>query len=206
MPTLETLTTFLAAATLLALAPGPDNAFVVLQSALYGRRAGLAVVVGLCCGLTLHSLAVAFGLATFMEASPRALGAVKTLGACYLVWLAWATLASSSRKTAAVQGARPSAQHLVVTGLVMNVTNPKVLLFFLAFLPQFVDPQRGSVPGQIACLGGAFAVATVVVFGALALAAGGVAERYLQSPRVQGALRIGAATAFAAIAIKLWWS
>ena len=156
MPSADTLIAFLGVSILLGLTPGPDNIFVLLQSAQRGWRAGMAVVVGLCCGLVVHTGAVALGLAAVFAASAVAFTVLKLLGAAYLAYLAWQALrapVSSAGPDAGAQGAAPTAApslwRMVGRGMVMNLTNPKVLVFFLAFLPQFADPARGAMGGQL---------------------------------------------------------
>ena len=205
---LDVLLIFFGAAVLLALAPGPDNLFVLTQSLAYGSRAGLLVVLGLCSGLVFHTTVVALGLAALLRASPNALLAVKLAGAAYLLYLAWmswrhARDASRSRQPVALSGAQ-----LYRRGVIMNASNPKVALFFLAFLPQFVDPAYGPVTGQIVMLGGVFALATILVFGAIALLAGRYAERLNASARRRAWLNRGVSLVFLFLAVNLlagWW-
>ena len=169
MPSADTLIAFLGVSILLGLTPGPDNIFVLLQSAQRGWRAGMAVVVGLCCGLVVHTGAVALGLAAVFAASAVAFTVLKLLGAAYLAYLAWQALRaplSSAGPDAGAQGtaptAAPSLWRMVGRGMVMNLSNPKVLVFFLAFLPQFADPARGAMGGQLMVLGLVFIVATLL--------------------------------------------
>jgi threonine/homoserine/homoserine lactone efflux protein len=199
----DTLTAFFAAAVLLALAPGPDNLFVLTQAALHGRARGLTVVAGLCTGLVGHTLAVALGVAVIFRTSAMAFTVLKLAGAGYLVYLAWQAWRAPT--TAAGGAARVAAGHFVLyrRGIVMNLTNPKVSLFFLAFLPQFADPARGPLAGQMLLLGGVFIVATILVFGAVALLAG-TAGAWLQgSPAVQRLMNRLAAVVFAGLALSL---
>lgn len=204
MPTAEALATFVTASLLLALAPGPDNLFVLAQSAQRGRQAGLLVVLGLCTGLLVHTAAVALGVAVIFQASALAFSALKLLGAAYLLFLAWQAF-RAARPAAA--GARPAPalerRRLYRRGIIMNVTNPKVSIFFLAFLPQFADPARGPVPRQILLLGALFILCTILVFGSIALLAGTLGQWLGRSPRAQAALNRMAGAVFAALALKL---
>ena len=163
MPAIDTLIAFFGVAVLLALSPGPDNLFVLVQSAQRGWRLGMCVVVGLCLGILVHTTAVALGLAAVLAASSTAFTVLKWCGAAYLAWLAWGALRAPSQVSDTPVGssaAQPlqlrEALRMVGRGVVMNITNPKVLIFFLAFLPQFADPARGSVAWQIACFSGVF--------------------------------------------------
>lgn len=196
-----TAAAFFAVAVLLALSPGPDNVFVLTQSAMRGRAAGLWVVLGLCSGLLVHTAAVAFGLAALVASSTLAFTALKWAGALYLLYLAW--LAWRAPVGALATQAPPDAGRLYRRGIVMNVTNPKVSIFFLAFLPQFVAAERGSVALQVLELGFIFMLATLLVFGAIALTAGSLGPALTRSVRAQRALNRGAALVFAALALRL---
>ena len=200
---IETLLTFLAASLLLALAPGPDNIFVLTQSALSGRSAGIAVVLGLCSGLVGHSAAVALGVAVIFQTSAAAFTALKFIGAGYLLYLAWQAFRAPASRIGSKAGVHLNRWKLYRRGIIMNITNPKVSVFFLAFLPQFADPQRGPVWIQILVLGGVFIFATIVVFGSIALLAGTLGQWLNRSDRAQGLLNKVAGTVFLALALKL---
>ncbi len=200
----DTACAFLAAALLLALAPGPDNLFVLTQSALHGRAAGISVTMGLCTGLVGHTLAVVFGVAAIIQASAFAFATLKIAGAGYLGWLAW--LAFRAKPVASGDAApalAPSARSLYLRGCVMNLSNPKVALFFLALLPQFADPARGAMAPQLALLGGLFVTATVVVFGGIALLAGSLGLAFFRSPATQRILNRLTGVVFLALALNL---
>lgn len=203
MLTIDTAATFLFASILLALAPGPDNLFVLTQSALHGRLPGLLVVFGLCTGLLVHTLAVICGLAVLFQVSAAAFVALKLLGAGYLVYLAWQAFRASAADLEIAGQPRQTPGRLYLRGIVMNLTNPKVSIFFLAFLPQFAEPSRGSVPVQLSLLGGLFILATLLVFGLIALLAGTLGEWFTRSRRAQTWLNRLAGTVFIALALKL---
>lgn len=208
MPSLETLITFFGVSLLLGLTPGPDNLFVLVQSAQRGWRAGMAVVLGLCVGLVVHTAAVALGLAAVFAASAMAFTALKWCGAAYLAYLAWGALrapaaVASGAAPAAAAGTAPSARRMVVRGMVMNLTNPKVLVFFLAFLPQFADPARGPVALQLMVLGAVFIVATLLVFGAIACFTGAFGALLQRSVRAQTVLNRVAGLVFLGLAVRL---
>ena len=208
MPSLETLITFFGVSLLLGLTPGPDNLFVLVQSAQRGWRAGMAVVLGLCVGLVVHTAAVALGLAAVFAASAMAFTALKWCGAAYLAYLAWqalrapAALACEAAPTAAVASG-PSGRRMVARGAVMNLTNPKVLVFFLAFLPQFADPARGPVALQLMVLGVVFILATLLVFGAIACFTGAFGALLQRSVRAQTVLNRVAGLVFLGLAVRL---
>ncbi|MFA5520852.1 MAG: LysE family translocator [Castellaniella sp.] len=213
MPGFDTVLSFFAISVLLALSPGPDNLFVLALSAAQGRAAGMRVVIGLCIGLVGHTLAVAAGLAAMFAASPAAFTALKLAGAGYLLWLAWLSLrprqadgpAPASRASPATPPPR-RRQRLVRRGIIMNLTNPKVSLFFLALLPQFTSPQHGPVVTQILWLGVIFMLATLLVFGLIAWFAGLLGERLQRSPRIHRLMQRLAGLVFIGLALKLAFS
>ncbi|MFA5529093.1 MAG: LysE family translocator [Thiohalomonadaceae bacterium] len=199
----ETVVTFFTASLLLGAAPGPDNLFVLTQSTLHGRAAGLVVMLGLCTGLVMHSLAVALGAAALFQTSAVAFSVLKLCGAGYLIYLAWKTFTAKPAGLPGEHGIEPGRGALYRRGIIMNVTNPKVSIFFLAFLPQFTDPTQGPVSVQIMFLGGLFILATILVFGFVAIAAGSLRNWLLRSARAQLALNRLAAFVFIALAARL---
>jgi len=203
MITVETAITFFTASVLLGLAPGPDNIFVLTQSALKGSSAGIAVVLGLCTGLIGHSLAVAFGVALIFQTSALAFTLLKYVGATYLLYLAWQAFRAKDEKIYAGQAGALDHWKLYRRGIIMNISNPKVSIFFLAFLPQFADPARGPVWLQILLLGALFIGATLPVFGGIALLAGTIGSWLNRSPRVQTIMNRLAGTVFVLLALKL---
>ncbi len=204
MLSFETLITFFSAAILLALVPGPDNIFVLTQAAIRGKAAGIAVMLGLCTGLIGHSTAVALGVAVIFQASAVAFTALKYVGAGYLVYLAWQAFRASAEEIENCPDESVTDYwKLYRRGIIMNMTNPKVSIFFLAFLPQFVDPARGSVSLQILLLGGVFILATILIFGGIALLAGSLGEWLTRSSRVRSVLSKVAGTVFLGLAFKL---
>jgi threonine/homoserine/homoserine lactone efflux protein len=194
---------FFAASVLLACVPGPDNVFVLLHAATHGARLGLLVVLGLCSGLFLHTAAVALGLAALLASSDAALALLKALGAAYLLWLSWLSWRAPAGLPAGQAAPALSARKTYLRGLVMNISNPKVALFFLAFLPQFVEPAGGAMAMQIMQLGAIFMLATLLTFGAIALLAGRFGRLLQASPRAQVWLTRGASVVFAGLALKL---
>ena len=199
---LEVALPFCAASVVLALAPGPDNVFVLTQSAVQGRVAGFFVTLGLCTGLLFHTAAVALGLAALFQTSALAFNVVKAVGAAYLLYLAWRAFRAEPASLEAAGGA-PSRGKLYGRGVVLNVTNPKVAVFFLAFLPQFVSPDRGPLAWQFLVLGALFIVVTFVVFSAIAWAAGSLGGWLRRSDRAQTVMNRVAGTVFVGLAVKL---
>jgi threonine/homoserine/homoserine lactone efflux protein len=203
MPHFDTALTFFAASVLLALAPGPDNVFVLLHSAMHGRRAGLLVVAGLCSGLLFHTAAVALGLAALLAASAEAFTVLKLCGAAYLLWMAWGAWHAPATLAQSGTSAATTGVQTYVRGVIMNVTNPKVAIFFLAFLPQFVDSAQGNVPLQIMGLGAIFMLATCLTFSTIAWFAASFGAVLRDSAKAQRLLNRAAALVFAGLALKL---
>ena len=194
---------FFTTSILLALSPGPDNLFVMAQAAQQGRRAGLLVTLGLCTGLLVHTAGVTFGLAALFKASATAFALLKFAGAGYLLFLAWQAFHAGTETGPTAKLDRLGGPRLYRRGIIMNITNPKVSIFFLAFLPQFADPARGSLAMQFLLLGGVFIVATIIVFGSISILAGALGERLRQSAWAQKILNRAAAAIFAGLALKL---
>ena len=211
----DTALSFLGVSVLLGYSPGPDNLYVLTQSLSHGRRAGLAAVSGFCLGLTGHTLAAVLGVSALAASSPMAMKGLTLLGAlwllrlAYLSWRAASTAAESSvalpdEPATEVTGA-PSAAALIRRGALMNLSNPKVLLFFLAFLPQFVAPvpQAGPVAWQLIQLGALFMLATLIAFGSIALGADALRRRWLGSPTALKRLDRLTAVILAGLAVRL---
>lgn len=199
----ESALIFFAASALLALTPGPDNVFVLTLSALHGRKAGLLVTLGLCTGLIGHTVAVALGIAALFQASAIAFTALKIAGACYLLYLAWGAFRASVSQLESGQDIPLNGWQLYRRGIVMNLTNPKVSIFFLAFLPQFADPARGSLTLQLITLGGIFMLAALLIFSGIAALAGSLGGWLNRSPRAQLVMNRAAGTIFVLLALKL---
>ena len=199
----DMMATFFAASVLLALAPGPDNIFVLTQSALEGKRAGMIVTLGLCTGLIGHSMAVALGVAAIFQTSETAFSVLKFIGAGYLAYLAWGAFRASAETIQSKSREKISPWKLYGRGVVMNISNPKVVLFFLAFLPQFTDPSQGSISVQILILGGLFILATMLVFFGVSFLAGELGQWLNQSERARKMLNRGAGVVLLGLALTL---
>lgn len=201
MISVSALTLFVGSSALLALAPGPDNIFVLTQSAMYGRRSGILVTLGLCTGLLFHTALVAFGVAAIIQTSPLAFNALRVAGALYLIYLAWLAFRAGVESTSGDSAL--SAWQLFRRGVVMNITNPKVSIFFLAFLPQFTEPERGHLFLQLLMLGAVFIVVALIVFSTIATLSAYASTWLLGSPQRQQLLNRIAGVVFLALAIKL---
>jgi len=199
---IDTMSLFFASAVVLALVPGPDNIFVLTQSVLSGWRAGLLVTLGLCTGIMLHTAAVTFGVAAIFLASASAFTILKMIGAGYLLYLAWCAFRAKPIPVEG-QGLGLSSGKLYSRGMVMNITNPKVAIFFLAFLPQFTNPDFGSLNAQMMTLGALFIVATSLVFGSVAWFAGLLGEFLRKSKRTQSVINRIVGVIFIGLAARL---
>ena len=198
---------FFLTSVLLALTPGPDNLFVLSQSLAYGRRPGLLIVLGLCSGLIIHTGLVAFGVAATIMASPTLFFVLKMAGVTYLLYLAWRFWGEEQRIKKNVNGPSLSLAQLYRRGFIMNVTNPKVGLFFLAFLPQFVqNPQSSQASLQIIMLGLLFMLSTMLVFGAIAVLAGYFSKFFNGTGQKKTMLNRSISLLFVLIALNLGFS
>ncbi|MCG8632687.1 MAG: LysE family translocator [Desulfobacterales bacterium] len=200
---IQTLIMFTTTSVLLGLAPGPDNIFVLTQSMLNGRKAGFFVTLGLCTGLIFHTLAVALGVAVIFQTSALAFAALKFVGAGYLLYLAVQAFRAGNTEISQGQKSDISLFSLYKKGVFMNITNPKVSIFFLAFLPQFTDPGNGALPLQMVTLGFIFMLTTVVVFGSVSQLAGMIGTWFSKSRKAGIILNRTAGTVFAGLAVKL---
>ena len=200
---IESLVTFVFASALLSIAPGPDNIFVLTQSALYGRRSGLLITLGLCTGLIVHTSLVAFGIAAIFQASSVAFTTLKIIGALYLLYLAWLAFTAGTSDLESASSTQRSAIALYQRGILMNLSNPKVSIFFLAFLPQFVSLENGALAPQILILGFLFIVVALIIFGTIAMLAGTLGAWLRKSSRTQVYLNRLAGTVFVALALNL---
>lgn len=199
----ETLSGFVIASFLLGLSPGPDNFYVMSQASLYGVRAGLSVTLGLCTGLLIHTSLVAFGVAAVIMASTLAFTVLQIIGVAYLLYLAWRAFGASMAVPGNGGLNRLSISQYYQRGIIMNVSNPKVGLFFLAFLPQFTNLQQDNLVLQVLCLGTLFIVTTLLVFGGIALLAARLETWLRRSPKAQIILNRIVALVFLGVAIKL---
>jgi threonine/homoserine/homoserine lactone efflux protein len=153
MPTASTLALFLLAATALAVVPGPAVAYIVTQSIDQGRRAGLVSALGVASGGLVHVTAATVGLSALIASSATAFTVVKLVGAAYLIVVGIRRILSGDAEERESRALRAPLRRVYRQGAIVNVLNPKTALFFLAFLPQFVDPHRGAVWPQVALLG-----------------------------------------------------
>ena len=200
--TASTLLCFLGASIALTLAPGPDNLFVLTQGIARGRKPAIVTALGMCSGVSVHTTAAAFGISAIFYASALAFTLVKTAGAAYLLYLAYKTVKNRSAIHLANADDRSPAE-LFKRGFIMNVLNPKVALFFLAFLPQFVSPASNHVPLQMLLLGLIFMVQASIIFSIIGYCAGSIGRWLLARPRLARQFDWLTAGVFATLGIRL---
>lgn len=214
---IDRLLAFLGAAVLVTLAPGPDILYVLARGIAEGRRVALAAAAGFASGVFVHTLLAVVGLSALIAASPAAFRAVKYAGAAYLIYVGvrmWrdggpaieAKTASGGDVDSMAAATPGRAQRVFRQSILANVLNPKVAVFFLSFLPQFVDASRGAVAWQFATLGLVFAVQAWACFSVVALAAGGIGDRLRRNPRVGVWLMRIAGAVLVALGASLAWT
>ena len=204
MLSIEILIAFFSASLLLALVPGPDNIFVLTQSIFQGKKSGLIIMLGLCTGLIFHTIAVILGVAVIFQTSIFAFTILKIIGAMYLLYLAWQIFKAGNQKIDTKNNnANIDYKKLYYRGIIMNITNPKVSIFFLAFLPQFTNPNLGSIPLQMLLLGILFLIAALLVFSLIALYSAKLGKIINKSDKSQKILNKLVSLVFVALAIKL---
>jgi threonine/homoserine/homoserine lactone efflux protein len=204
MPEKTAFFTFLFAAFMLNIAPGPDMLYVIGRSLGQGRKAGIVSALGIFVGCWAHILAAAFGIAALLRSSPIAFNMVRYAGAAYLVYLGIKMLVQ--RGNLAAQQLKPDSLAAIFRqGVITNVLNPKVALFFLAFLPQFIDARRGSVVWQILLLGLIFNVGGTVVNLGVAYAGGTLGELLRRNARFARLQQWFTGLVFIGLGARLAW-
>ncbi|MBL8447821.1 MAG: LysE family translocator [Zoogloeaceae bacterium] len=198
----DVLATYLLAAILVVVAPGPDNLLAISRGLCQGWRAAALSALGAGLGIMTHTVAAAFGLQLVLQTSPIAFGLVKAAGGAYLLWLGYQAFVARRLITVS-----PGQQHplgrVFLTGLLSNVLNPKPGLFVAAFIPQFVAESRGPVAVQILVYGAIFALLTTVVFSFMGAWAGRLKAWMTQRPRAVAAANRGAGIAFIAAGLSI---
>ena len=201
---LEILISFAFATSVLAISPGPDNIFVLTQSIVNGQKFGLATVFGLMTGCIIHTTLVAFGVSAIIKDNETLFIIIKLSGTIYLLYLAYkvyqsdATISFSDEKVE-----KKNTVQLFKKGFLMNVLNPKVTIFFLAFFPQFLFSKTISTIVQFYVLGGVFILVSFVVFGSIAVLAGSISEYLKQHTKTGVYLKWGQIIVFTGIAIMI---
>lgn len=185
------LLSFLGAAVLLTLMPGPDNLFVLAQSISQNKKAGIATTLGLCTGIFVHTAAAALGISAIIYQSTLAFTIVKYAGALYLLYLAYEAFREGNTSFSVHKQQELSYQKLYKRGILMNILNPKVALFFLALFPQFIDSSTAfAVPVQMIVLGCVFLLQAFVIFSIISVFAEKVREWLERFPTIGGRINL----------------
>jgi threonine/homoserine/homoserine lactone efflux protein len=202
VPTLQSIFIFMAAGLALNVTPGPDMLYVAARSTSEGRAAGIVSALGIGIGTLVHITLVAGGLAALLQTVPAAYDGVRIAGGAYLFWLGIRAL----RAHRSLEIAKPQPRTLLAVfgqGVITNVLNPKVALFFVAFLPQFVDPSRGSPAMQVVALGLLFDVQGTLVNFVVAMLASGAAARLARNDHARATLERLTGVVFIGLGIRL---
>ena len=202
----DILLAFSMATFVLALSPGPDNIFVLIQSISNGKKYGLAVVAGLMTGCLVHTTLLAFGVSAIIKNNPAIFTFIKMFGAAYLIYLA--VMVYKGGDVIAIGGEtknKKSLRSLYKQGFIMNVLNPKVTIFFLAFFPGFLFSDSLSNVVQFYTLGFLFIIVSSVVFGAIAVLSGQISSFLASNKRTGFILKWGQIVVFIGIAVYLFF-
>ncbi|MEW5420631.1 LysE family translocator [Amorphus sp. 3PC139-8] len=204
VPSLAVLSAYLVAVVALTLTPGPDMTLFLGKTLSQSRLAGFASMAGATVGLLIHTILVAVGLSALLAASATAFMILKVVGAAYLLWLAIEALRHGSGLALSDRRAAPDPIGKVFAkGLMINLLNPKIIVFFVTFLPQFVTPSDPNAAATLLFLGVLFAVVAVLLGGAIILVADGIALRLRRSPRLTRLIDWLFASVMGAFAVKL---
>ena len=192
---------FISAAVLLTLMPGPDILFVITQSITRGRKAGMVFAAGLCTGLIAHVTAVSLGVSILLMSSPVAF--TKFAGAAYLLYLGVKAFLARRENHFELSGDAAVSGKLYRKGILMNILNPKVILFFLAFFPQFIDKGIENPIPQMLLLGLVFMVQAFLIFSMVAAVADRLARRLMQNPKVALAVNVAESLIYCVIGVSI---
>lgn len=207
LPSLPTLLAFTAASLLLAATPGPDMTLSISRALSQGRGPALFVVLGTSFGIVVHTLLVAFGISALITASPTAFMVLKTGGAAYLLWLAIQAIRYGSNfSVKTTTGPRGTALANISTGFWVNLLNPKVIIFFMTFLPQFVNAGDPDVTGKLVFLGLFFILVGMPVNAVVVLAADGLATWLQANRKVLRGIDYTFAGVFSVFAVKIFFT
>ncbi len=200
----ETIYAFILATAVLAVSPGPDNIYVLTQSMVNGKKYGLATVAGLISGCLVHTTLLAFGVSALIKASNRIFFAIKLFGALYLLYLAYQVFRAKGEVQLQEESASTKSMgQLFKQGFIMNVLNPKVTIFFLAFFPGFLFSDALSTVVQFYVLGLLFMLVSAVIFSGIAILSGSISGYLTKNKRTGIVLKWLQITVFLGIAIYL---
>lgn len=194
---------FLIASLVLIIVPGPDIIFLVTQSVHYGSRAGLLTAIGLASGNLVHTSIVAIGITVITQLSKLTIISLKFLGAAYLLYLAYRAIATNNAADMAATKPRLYNSAFFKHGLILNVLNPKIAMFFMAFLPQFIPDNSAHPQLDVFMLGGIFALMVTIIFGCIGMFSGKLLEKSRLSPLHRSIFNWVIAIIFTLLAINL---
>jgi len=195
---------FAIAVVVLNVVPGPGMMFIVAHGITGGRRAGIVAAAGMASGTVVHTALAALGLSALIRSAPTALHAIRVGGACFLVYLAVKTLRSASRDAqAASRDLHPSLRRTYASAVLTNLANPKVIAFYLAFVPQFLTDGGWPIAGQIAVLGAVITVIGLLMDCLVGVAAGAFSDLLQARPSIQRSLKRVSAAVFGGLAVRM---
>lgn len=204
VPDLSVLLPYVLGVVIITVTPGPDMTFFLTRTITQGVGAGISAMSGALFGTLIHSMLVAFGLSAIIIASPGLFLAIKILGAGYLLWLAIDAIRHGSAINTTERPMKKRSLHQIMAqGLAINLMNPKIILFFMTFLPQFVSPSDPDAPGKLLFLGLLFSVVAVPMTLPMIFAAGRLTSFLKRSPKVTRVIDYMFATVFGAFAVRI---
>ena len=208
--TLETILSFFLTSLALTISPGPDIMYVLSTSISKGKQFGIAAAIGLSSGLLFHTSLLAFGISTIIVAIPWLFIAIKVFGTLYLARIIY-FLYTSPIEPLSIETPNSSQKATTVfqqiqQGLVMNVLNPKVMLFFLSLFPSFLNPESGDLKTQIYTLGSIFMIQAIIVFVTVAILSSYLRKYILKNQYIQGFLNYIQIAVFMVIIFYMWWN
>lgn len=205
LPTTATIVQFAIATFVITITPGPDMTLFVGRALSQGRAAGFACMIGAMSGIVIHTALVALGLSALIVASPEAFLVLKLVGALYLVWLAYQAIRHGSAFSPGIAGAQKKRSFFKnwATGLGINLLNPKIILFFMTFLPQFVSAADPNAPAKLFFLGGLFIILALPVTVPMVIAADSFSALLKRSPRITRVIDYVFAGVFSAFALRI---
>nr|WP_304214362.1 LysE family translocator [Fredinandcohnia onubensis] len=197
---------FMSAAIILTLMPGPDNLFTLAQSLAKGKNAGIFTTLGLCTGLVVHIMAATIGISALIYQSAFAFTVIKYAGAAYLLFLAYKSFKEKDSDFNLKNDDNLDYKSLYKKGVIMNLLNPKVSLFFLAFFPQFINYENGHVSIQMLVYGMLFLIQTLVIFSLISIFAGKVGSFLRKNPTISKKINVIQGSLFTLIGLKIAFS
>lgn len=199
------LVEFILASVILTLMPGPDILFVITQSVSQGKKSGIIFALGLCTGLIAHTAAAAFGISIILYNSAILFSILKYLGAAYLIYLGIMAIINRKKEVFDLDlSNKKQTKRLYSRGILMNILNPKVSLFFLAFFPQFVSADAAmKVSVQMLILGVIFMIQAIIIFTLVAILADKLAHRLVKNPKISKTVAWVKASVFLIIGVEI---